>query len=141
MALLYVALITVQQGPPGLNLLAFLLLLGVQLALLTAWATLFSTYSGPTTATAFTLSVFVIGNLADDIWLFGQQAESAAMRSFSGAVYWLLPNFEVLNLLPQATHGMEVSGGFLLRAVAYGLGYAVVVLCAAIVVFQRRDFK
>lgn len=141
MLLLYAALMFFQQGLPSANFLAFSLLLFFHLALLTAWSTLFSAYSGPTTATAFTLSVFVIGNLADDIWLFGQQAESPVTRAVSGALYWVLPNFEVFNLQPQATHQLPVDPLYLLQASAYGLGYTAVVLALAIAVFQRRDFR
>lgn len=141
MLALYVGLITLQQGPPSANLLAFALLLFVELALLTAWATLFSTYSGPTTATAFTLSTFVIGHLADDIWLFGQQAESPVVRRISSVLYWFLPNLEVMNVQPQTTHLLPIAPSYVLKASAYGLGYTVAVLVVAALVFQRRDFK
>ena len=61
MMVVYTVLLTIQQSvpPPVVYVSAGLLLM--ELMLLTAWATLFSTYSGPTTAAGFTLAVFLIG--------------------------------------------------------------------------------
>ena len=88
LGLVYVLLLSVMQGfPPGV----FFVSMGTlffELMLLTAWATLFSASSSPTTATAFTLSVFVIGHLADDIWLYGSQAESEFAQWIARGLYW-----------------------------------------------------
>jgi len=141
MAALYVLILGLGQGLPVVSFYFFLGMLFLELMLLTAWATLFSTYSGPTTATAFTLAVFVIGHLADDIWTFGQQAEGLAMRKVSAALYWLLPNFELFNIQPEATHELAVALPRLALAAGYGLSYTAAVLCVAVVVFSGRDFK
>lgn len=141
MMALYCVAVGLQQGLPNLDLVAFSLLLFLELMLLTAWATLFSAYSGPTTATAFTLSVFVIGHLADDIWVFGSQADSPHVRTLARVLYWVLPNFEIFNVQPQTTHLLPVAPSYVLMAALYGLGYTSVVLLAAIAIFQRRDFK
>ncbi len=140
MLALYVLLMLLDQGLPHSDLLAFTVLLFVELMLLTAWATLFSTYSGPTTATAFTLSVFVIGHLADDIWLFGQQADHEWIRKLSEILYWLLPNFEIFNVQPQTVHELPIALGYVLSATGYGLGYTAAVLALAVFIFQKRDF-
>ena len=141
MAALYALVLGTRLGMPHPSLLAFLGLLFVELMLLTAWATLFSTYSGPTTASAFTLAVFVIGHLADDIWSFGHQAESPSVQRLSEFLYWALPNFEVFNVQPEATHELAISWTRIATASAYGFAYTAVVLIAAILVFQQRDFK
>jgi len=141
MAALYVVVIGLGQGLPQATFYTFLALQFCELLLLTAWATLFSAYSGPTTATAFTLAVFVIGHLADDIWTFGQQAESASMRQLSSALYWVLPNFEVFNVQPEAVHELTVGAGRIATAAGYGLAYTFAVLCLAVAVFHGRDFK
>ncbi len=141
MATLYVLLLSLRQGLPHWSFLAFIGLLFVELMLLCAWATLFSSYSGPTTATAFTLAVFVIGHVADDIWVFGHQADSPVVRQVASVLYWALPNFEVFNVQPQATHELEVGASLILQATGYGLAYTALVLVASIAVFQRRDFR
>ena len=141
MTVLYLLLVGSGYGMPHPSLAAFLGLLFVELMLLTAWATLFSTYSGPTTASAFTLAVFVIGHLADDIWTFGHQAESVWVQWVSEVLYWALPNFEVFNVQPEATHQLAVGWARIGTATGYGFAYTAVVLLAAMLVFHQRDFK
>jgi hypothetical protein len=140
MLLLYVLLMTLEQGIPNPDLFAFSWLLFAQLMLLTAWATLFSAYSAPTTATAFTLSVFVIGHLADDIWLFGQQADQDWVRGISAVLYWILPNFEIFNVRAQTVHELPIGASYVLTATSYGLGYTAVVLALAMFIFRDKDF-
>lgn len=138
---IYVVLMVIQQDfPPPVVFVSYGMLL-VELALLCAWATLFSTYSAPITAAAFTLAVFTIGHLADDIWLFGSQAESPAVQGMARALYWFLPNFEVFNLRQVAVHERPIPWARIGPAAAYGLMYTAAVLGVAMAVFQRRDLK
>ncbi len=137
----YVGLMVVQQHFPPLVVFVSMGMLLCELALLCAWATLFSTYSAPITASAFTLAVFVIGHLADDIRLFGQEAESADVRAIAQVLYWMLPNFEIFNLRAYAVHERPIPWDRVGAAVAYGLTYTGAVLGVAMAVFQRRDLK
>jgi len=141
MVLVYTIVMTLSQGlPPGVVFLSFGLLM-FELMLLTAWATLFSCYSGPTTASFFTLAIFTIGHLADDIWTFGSAAESEVVQQTARALYWCLPNFEFFSIRTQAVHGVPVGLDRVVEVMAYGAGYTTVVLAAAVLVFQRRDLK
>ncbi len=137
----YTALMLYHQGFPPPVVFVSMALLMVELALLTAWATLFSTYSAPMTASAFTLAIFVIGHLADDIWLYGRQAESPAVQQIARVLYWLLPNFEVLSIRTWAIHHKEIPWERVWPALGYGLGYTATVLTGAITIFQRKDIK
>lgn len=138
---LYFIVVTVQQGFPGFSVAPAILLLLIELALLTAWAILFSTYSSPTVASVFSIAIFVIGHLADDLWTFGSQAQSEAVQQLSRVVYWVLPNFEVFNVFDAAVHGIPVDGARVLWSALYGLGYTAAVLAVACWIFERRDFK
>jgi Cu-processing system permease protein len=138
---IYTLTMTVQQGFPLPSTFVSFGLLFVELLLLTAWATLFSSYSAPMTATAFTLSIFVIGHLADDIWLYGSKAESETIQQISYLLYYLLPNFEIFNIRSFAIHEQPVPWDRVFPALGYGLTYTIVVLCGAIYVFQRRDIR
>jgi len=141
MGLFYVVLITLQQGFPDSGVFVSWFMLYLELGLLTAWALLFSAYSSPTVATAFCLSTFAIGHLADDIAMFGRQADSESVQRVAEIVYWILPNFEVFNAAPLAAHELPIPGGMVAGATAYGLGYTAVVLVVAMMVFANRDFK
>ncbi len=141
MAALYTVVIGLQQGPPGVPELMNWIGLMAELALLTAWALLFSCYSTPLTASFFTLATFVIGHLADDIWRFGQQAEAENLRQLSEVVYWALPNFSVFDFSSQAVHKLDIAVADLAMALGYGLAYSTAVLAVAAVIFERRDFR
>lgn len=138
---LYTGLMLFQQSMPPAVVYVSMGMLLAELMLLTAWATLFSTFSTPTTAAAFTLAIFVIGHLADDIWLFGNQAESESVRSMARFLYWSLPNFEVFSLRVEAVHHREIPWNRVWGGLAYGLAYTTAVLGVAMAVFQRRDLK
>jgi len=141
MAGLYILLMLTQHGPPATSVYASWWMLTVELGLLTAWAILFSSYSAPITAASFSIAVFVIGHLADDIWRFGLQAESEQVRQFAGVLYWFLPNLSVFNVHDLAVHHLPIPVEQLIGATGYGLGYTVVVLTLAVWVFSGRDFK
>ena len=141
MGTIYSVVLAVQQGFPSGGVFVSLGLMYVELGLLTAWALLFSSYSSPIVASLFSGSILVIGNLADDVKLFGGQADSESVRQLSEVVYWLLPNFSVLNVTDLAVHGLPIEPARVGWSIAYGLGYIVAVLAASTLVFERRDFK
>lgn len=139
--LVYVGLMLIQQSFPQPVVFLSFGTLFVELGLLCAWATLFSTYSAPMTAAAFTLAVFVIGHLADDIWLYGSQAESPAVQSIAHTLYYALPNFSLFSLRTEAVHQLPIPWERVWPALGYGLAYTSAVLGVAMAVFQRRDLR
>ncbi len=141
LTLFYVVIVGSQQGLPGLPIFVSMAMLMVELSLVTAWATLFSTFAAPTTATAYTLCVYLIGHFADDLKLFGEAAEPGAFRTMTEVLYRVVPNLETFNLRTEAVHGVAVPASELAWSAAYGLGYTAVVLAIAMMVFERRDFK
>jgi len=138
---LYVVLMSTQQGFPEASVFISWIMLYMELALLTAWALLFSTYSAPTTAASFSLAIFVIGHLADDVWLFGSQAESELIQQASRVIYWVLPNFQLFNASDLAVHEFPIPAAHFWGAMGYGAGYIAIVLAAACAIFATRDFK
>jgi len=141
MVLVYTVLLSIQQTVPPVIVYVSAFMLIVELMLLTSWATLFSTYSAPTTAAAFTLAIFAIGHLADDIWLYGNQLENPAGQSVARVLYWLLPNFEMFNIRDYAVHELPIPWDQVVGGSVYGLFYTAAVLGLAMVVFERRDLK
>jgi ABC-type transport system involved in multi-copper enzyme maturation permease subunit len=137
----YTLLLTIQQTfPPAIVYVSATLLI-VELMLLTSWATLFSTYSAPTTAAAFTLAIFAIGHLADDIWLYGNQLDNPGAQAVARGLYWLLPNFEMFNIRDHAVHELAIPWQQVVGSSVYGCLYTAAVLGVAMMVFERRDLK
>jgi len=85
--LLLVTVVYLREFDAGLLFAAAMTLL--EMALLTAFATLFAVLTRPMLGTVFTLAVFVIGHVAEDIWLLTQHVErhraTAGRRALCGA--------------------------------------------------------
>ena len=138
---MYVVLMLFQQDVPSMIFFVSMALLVMELMLLTAWATLFSTYSAPTTASAFTISIFTIGHLADDLWLLGSKSDSVLLEQIVHIIYWVVPNFEVLSIRELSVHEREIPWLQVGSAMGYGIVYSAVVLMVAVVLFNRKDIR
>ncbi|MDP2316673.1 MAG: ABC transporter permease [Pseudomonadota bacterium] len=138
---LYTVIVGSQQGMPSAGVYLAVAMLMLELTLLTAWATLFSTFAAPTTASAYSLCIYLIGHFTDDLRRFGERSEDPTFKALCEGLYRVLPNLEVFNIRTEAVHGVAVPAAELGWAVAYGCGYTAVVLAVAMVVFERRDFK
>lgn len=111
----------------------------LEMALLTAFATLFAVVTKPILGSVMTLSVFVVGHLSEDIWLLTKHLEAAVTRPLITALYYLLPNLERFNIKTEVVHGLDIPGAALGWAVVYGLAYTALVLVLACLRFARRD--
>ena len=141
LSLMYVGLMVFQQDFPSMIFFVSMGLLVMELMLLTAWATLFSTYSAPTTASAFTISIFTIGHLADDLWLLGSKSDSIFLEQVVHFIYWVVPNFEVLSIRELSVHERDIPWSQVGSALGYGAVYSAVVLMIAVMLFNRKDIR
>jgi ABC-type transport system involved in multi-copper enzyme maturation permease subunit len=113
----------------------------VELAIVTAIALFFSTFSTPILSAAFTFGVFVAGRLSADLRNFDQVVDSPAAAFLARALYWVLPNLGPFDVRAQVVHGMPVPGAYLALTTGYALAYIAALLAIAIAIFSRRDFK
>ena len=127
----------------GLNatVLAAVLLIAVELALLAAVAVLFSSFSTPILAAGFSLSFFLIGHLLSDLKAFSSRSDSELTRTVTVFFYRLLPDLELLNLKSRAANELPVEARFVFTSAAYGLCYAAVILALGVLIFRKRDLK
>lgn len=138
---MYTCIIGWQQGLPSLGVYIAMAMLMLELTLVTAFATLFSTFASPTSASAYTLCVYVIGHFADDLYIFGQASDNVAFRESTLLMYRIVPNLGMFNVRSEAVHNIAIPGAELFWAALYAIGYSTVVLGIAMAVFERRDFK
>jgi len=116
-------------------------LTAVELAVIVALATLFSSFTTPMLAALFTTGLYVLGHLSRDLRDLGAHSEVQSVRLAASALHRLLPDLESFNLTTQALHALPVPGSDVVVATLYGAGYAALLLVLAVVVFDRRDFK
>lgn len=123
----------------------------LEMAIITAFAVLFSSFSSPTLSAFLTVIVFIIGRLVEDLYLFADSMVSRAggLENLSGgqvlAYYFsvgaahLCPNLAIFNQREQLARFEDIS----LTGVdlSYAVVYTALVLCIAVMVFNRRNFK
>jgi ABC-type transport system involved in multi-copper enzyme maturation permease subunit len=124
------------------RLLLVVLMITAELALLTAVALFFSTFSSSALiSVAFTAGVFVTGLLSAELRQFGDSVDvSPVVARFVSTIGWIVPAFSAFDIKAQVVHGLVVSSGFVLYSLAYGALYIVAVLTAAVTAFSRREF-
>jgi ABC-type transport system involved in multi-copper enzyme maturation permease subunit len=152
-AALYVVLAVYWRlTPPGVQavwtapavdprLLTALGLIYVELAIVTAIALLFSTYSSALLSATFTTAIWVAGHFVGDLRTLDQVGAPASTSWTAWLVSWLLPNLALFDIKAEVVHGIAVPATQVAAAVGYGATYSAAVLLVAIVIFQRRDLK
>ncbi len=119
----------------------YLVLRLVELAVLVAFAILLSTFSTPALSAFLTIGLYVVGHFTKDLKYFGGQSESPAVRAMADGLYYALPNLSRFSISEQIAYNLPVDSMHAALSVAYGLGYAAAFVTAAVLVFERRDFR
>lgn len=136
LALLYVG---------GANLVvsiwAAIFLIFLELAILTAVAILFSSFSSPALSALLTFFVFIIGHFSASLRDFAENIGSTATKLFFNFLYYVLPNLSFYNFTTNASHGDVLPVSTLGGAILYAIIYIVILLAAAVLIFSRRNFK
>ncbi len=116
-------------------------LIYLELALITAVAIFFSSFTTPYLAGMFTVALWIIGHLLADVRAFGLRSEAPGLRAVTEALYWTLPNLDRLDIKADASAGNPIEMARVSLAALYAMLYSAVLLSGAMVLFQRRDFR
>jgi ABC-type transport system involved in multi-copper enzyme maturation permease subunit len=116
-------------------------LLFLELLIIIAFSLMFSAFSTPALATIFSIVVYIIGSLSQDILLFARTTPSIVLKSIARFFYYLVPNFSNFNYITTVAHGNSVPGKNLLLALGYAAIYLSILLLISITVFKQRNFK
>jgi len=141
MGAFFAAVSLLMGAPLGFAHLAALVLTAVELALVVALATFFSAFTTPLLASFFASGIWLAGHLTRDLRDHGANSESALIREATAWMHRLLPDLESFNLSIQAAHQLPVASSDVWLPALYGVGYAVLVLACATLIFERRDFR
>ncbi len=139
----YVAL-AIQKRGLGLqdfSLLTAVYFILLELAIVVGVAIFFSCISTSILSAVFTFCIFVIGNFSSDIRGFGQESGSVALQKVTGALYYVLPNFSDFNVINQVAHGVRIPSLLITANTCYALLYITILLSAAVLIFEQREFK
>jgi ABC-type transport system involved in multi-copper enzyme maturation permease subunit len=119
----------------------------LSLALVTALALLFSTFSTPALSALFTFFLWIIGHFGGDLQSFGELTKSASVKWLCRILYYVIPNFSNFRMIDSRSVIQSV-GYFkpidpfaIWGATLYCALYCAVLLSLSISIFMRRDFK
>jgi len=124
---------------PALGIAAFLIL--VELAVVTAIALCFSTFTSPVLASAFSVGLVVAGHFSAELKNFEQVVDSPAAAALAGGLYYVLPNLAPFDVKAQVVHALPITPLYVALTTGYGVLYVGALLTLAVLFFSRRDFK
>lgn len=117
------------------------LLILEELALVTAVALLFSTFSGPMLAAAFTFGLIIIGHFSADLKNLDTIIPSPVIQWLGQALYYTVPNLASFDVKHLVVHGRPVAWTLVGLSTMYAAAYIGVMLLLSMWIFARRDFK
>ena len=144
-----VALFVWNAYPATVNIMPVIMATAIELAMVTGFAILFSSFTTPTLSMFFTVLTFVAGRLNEDIvgfavYLIRQAAEIGAGPPLAYyvtvGVALIMPNLGLFHgTVDQALYADEVVISF--ASIIYAFCYTAGVLSLAMLIFSRRNFK
>ncbi len=133
------------------GIIAVSVLTMLEMAVITAFAVLFSSFSSPTLSAFLTVTAFIIGRLNEDLYFFADlmARRAGGLENLSGGqtiAYWLsvgaahiAPN---LSFFDQRGQVGDMSVPTVdIYTLIYGGAYAAAVLIIASMIFNKRNFK
>jgi len=123
-----------------------------ELAMVLAFAILFSTYSSALISSIFSVGIYLIGHLGNEIlkevsFAYRISEEGSFLHSNGELVYniakgihYIFPNLFRFNASMQAAHSITLDASYIIWNSFYALGYSSIILCLAALLFRRKDF-
>jgi len=121
--------------------LAAAYLVYLELALLIAVALMFSSFSTPLLSALFSFAVYIIGNFSGDLLQMAAISDSVVAQAVLKVIYYLVPHLSNFSFITEASHGKIVPARMALAATVYAVVYIGILLSAAVLIFQKRNFK
>ena len=140
MASFFAGVSLLMGAPLGFTHLAALALIAVEVAVVGALATLFSSFTTPLLASFFSCGLWFAGHLTRDLRDHGANSSSALVREGTAWMHRILPDLESFNLSIEASHQLPIAASDIWFPALYGAGYVAIILVFAAMIFERRDF-
>lgn len=121
----------------------FLGLLGIflEVAVLSAFALLCSTFTNSFASGFMTAAVFVSGHLSSELVFYARKSGTLTWKILGNGLYYAVPNLERFNFKYHVTYDLTLPPETLALTLGYAFAYTAAFLTLAVVVFSRRDFR
>jgi Cu-processing system permease protein len=123
------------------TLLKAIYLIYLELAVITAIALLFSTFTSSVLSIIFTGFLYVAGHFSTDLKNLHTIVESDILPKITEWIYYILPNFRNFDVKARVVAGTPVPASLLGYSTAYGVLYITLLLLTACLIFKRRNLK
>jgi ABC-type transport system involved in multi-copper enzyme maturation permease subunit len=130
-----------------LRILPAAFLIFLSLALITALAIFFSTFSTPALSALFTFFLWVIGHFGGDLQKMGDLGKSPVIKWICRFLYYVIPNFSNFNMIDSRSiirspgYSQPIDPLAILGSAVYCILYCVLLLALSLSIFVRRDLK
>ena len=141
MAAVFGAVSWAAGAPLHLGHMAAVGMLAVEMSIVVGIAILFSSFTTPMLASLFTISLYAVGHLSQNLLRLASASEDPWARELGTWLYRVLPDLQIYDLSIEAVHGLAIPGAALAWSVLYALMYASLLLLGASVLFSRRDLR
>ncbi len=153
MACFLYLILFLKNANPTFSLLPCIFSIYLEMALITAAAILFSSFSTPYLSGWFTLGFYAVGHLAGEfleqvqqlsqggVTVSGGTALPEWMISIAKILHYTIPNLEKLNFKSRVIAGYPVSFAELFQSSLYALCFIGILLILSSVWFGYRDFE
>ena len=74
-------------------------------------------------------------------WLFGMLTFRSIVSGLTTFLYYVLPNFADFDVITRTAHGEKISGLLFTANSLYALLYVTVLISAAVLVFEEKEFR
>jgi ABC-type transport system involved in multi-copper enzyme maturation permease subunit len=123
-----------------------------ELAIVLAFAVLFSTYSSALISSIFSFGIYLIGHLSNQILeavVFAHRAseDDGFLRTngqfiydIAKGIHYFFPNLYKFKASTHAAHSIVLEQSYIIWNSLYALGYSSIVLCLAVLLFRKKDF-
>lgn len=135
--------------PATANIMLVVFATALELAIITSFAILYSSFSTPTLSMVFTVLTFLAGRLNEDLIAFAENLAHRAEKLnadlpfsyyFAQAASLVTPNLGVFHrTVDQAIYGDQTI--LWPESIAYALVYPAAILFLSMLIFSRRNFK
>ncbi|MDR3614879.1 MAG: ABC transporter permease [Candidatus Obscuribacterales bacterium] len=129
-------------GNQIVSLLLPVVLVQLELLLVIAIATFFSTFATPVMSVLFTLAMWLIAHLGESLNSLGKLSNNHALQTLTNAIYWALPDLANLtrarNLL---MYGNQGNNEVITLITCYIISYVLILLVMASIITEHREFS
>jgi Cu-processing system permease protein len=137
------ATVAASPAPPAdPRLLLAIAMIGFELALVTAVALFWSTFSSSALmSVGLTAGLYIAGQFGADLKNMQDVVASPVAVMVGKGLYYVLPNFAAFDIKAQVVHALPIERGYVLLTSGYAAVYIALLLVASVMIFSRRDFK